>query len=64
MRGDISASVNIPTASAYTWSPWKVPDADKFGITSVPMLWGSKQEDEWYRMVKPGYSTHAMGMNE
>jgi len=56
--------VNGNTKFAYTWSPWKVPGADKFGITSVPMLWGSKQEDEWYSMVKPGYSTHAMGMNE
>ncbi|TFY79635.1 hypothetical protein EWM64_g4374 [Hericium alpestre] len=48
----------------YTWAP-QIPDgARSAGFTPVPMLWGKNQVGDFQKLVKPGYATHAMGMNE
>lgn len=48
----------------YTWSPWCPPEAKEVGIPCYPMLWGYKSYAQWDELVKPGYSTIAIGPNE
>jgi hypothetical protein len=47
----------------YTWSPHKVPSAPS-SVEFCPMLWGYKQEGEFQQLVKRGYATCVLGMNE
>lgn len=53
------------TSSVYTWSPYKPPILNNFPqVDFLPMLWGEKQIDEFYRWVKPGYARYILGFNE
>ncbi|KAK2466345.1 hypothetical protein APHAL10511_001987 [Amanita phalloides] len=48
----------------YNWSPYCDPKVVEMGFTCIPMLWGYKQIADFQRLVKPGYATHILGMNE
>ena len=48
----------------YTWSPRCPNNAKRLHIECVPMLWGRKQQKEFKRLVKRGYSNTVLGFNE
>jgi hypothetical protein len=50
--------------SIYTWSPNIIPKAKDLGLENMAMLWGFNQVTEFQKLVKKGYATAAMGMNE
>jgi len=57
----------FPLFSVYNWCPYKdvnmvnqLPNGAQF----YPMLWGDKQIGEFTRLVKPGYASTVLGMNE
>ncbi|KAH6915253.1 glycosyl hydrolase catalytic core-domain-containing protein [Coprinopsis sp. MPI-PUGE-AT-0042] len=53
------------TSAVYTWSPYKPPILNNFpNVDFLPMLWGPKQLDDFYRFVKPGYARYILGFNE
>ena len=53
------------TSAVYTWSPYKPPILNNYPqVDFLPMLWGEKQIDEFYRWVKPGYARYILGFNE
>ncbi|KAH6888377.1 glycosyl hydrolase catalytic core-domain-containing protein [Coprinopsis sp. MPI-PUGE-AT-0042] len=57
MQGKVSA--------VYTWSPYKPTILNNYPqIDFIPMLWGPKQIEEFYRWVKPGYARYIAGFNE
>lgn len=59
-------TTTAPPRRYYTWSPYNVGSADKVGLEYVPMLWGPKQEGEWWSQVASWPSTvkHVLFFNE
>lgn len=50
--------------SIYNWTPNLVPGAAQKGYRDAPMLWGTKDLDQWKQLVVPGYAQVVLGFNE
>jgi len=52
-------------AAIYNWSPYVDPLYKQLGFTTMSMLWGYKQIDQFTQLTsQPGYADWAMGVNE
>lgn len=61
----ILANFKLPHVSAiYSWNPNLVPGAKQDGYLDAPMLWGTKDLDQWKQLVVPGYASVVLGFNE
>jgi hypothetical protein len=56
--------LSLTGSSLYTWSPSCPSSAAKLGFNCIPMLWGDNQISQFQSLVKPGYATHVLAINE
>ncbi|KAI0692653.1 glycosyl hydrolase catalytic core-domain-containing protein [Cytidiella melzeri] len=48
----------------YSWGPSNPDPSHKYALEYMPMLWGTKQIEQFDQTVKAGYANYVLGFNE